>query len=340
MGKKLKIVLPPELPPEIPDDEVEVSDDDLQFVKENRGYASLLSSLDTQSITKHVSRVADAKDDALEKFHEKRLRKIALKKEKEETGLQVDRVDALPIKTLDGKLYYRTATKTVSENGPSEEETGEDGNADNGLVKLTKAERRAKLKKMKKEGKKLGKETVKAEVEETPQAAVLAEVKEDLTAEEAFENKKCKLAELGDALLTDPESNIKFLKEIIQISKDNDHTIVKLGLLSLLAVFKDIVPGYRIRLPTEKELEMKVSKTVRKMRYFESTLLSAYKAYLQRLIALEKQSLFQHLAVRCICTLLDANPHFNFRESLLDATVRNISSANEAIRIRVRGRRL
>ena len=35
--------------------------------------------------------------------------------------------------------------------------------------------------------------------------------------------------------------------------------------------------SYRIRLPTEKELEMKVSKDVKKMRFYESTLLSAYK---------------------------------------------------------------
>lgn len=34
---------------------------------------------------------------------------------------------------------------------------------------------------------------------------------------------------------------------------------------------------YRIRLPTEKELEMKVSKDVKKMRLYESTLLSTYK---------------------------------------------------------------
>ncbi|XP_057435299.1 nucleolar complex-associated protein 3 [Lotus japonicus] len=334
MGKKpkQKIILPPELPPEIPDDEVEISDDDLQFVKDNRAFASLLSTLDTQSITRHVTRVADAKDDALEKLYEQRMQKTALKKEKEETGLQVDRVDALPIKTLDGKLYYRTATNRVSENGPNEEEAGEDENVDKGLVKLTKAEKRAKLKKMRKEEKKHGKEVPKAEVEETPQAAVLAEVKEDLEAEETFETKKCKLAELGNALLTDPESNIKFLKEMVQISKDNDHTIVKLGLLSLLAVFKDIVPGYRIRLPTEKEQEMKVSKTVRKMRYYESTLLSSYKVYLQRLIALEKKPLFQLVAIRCMCSLLDANPHFNFREGLLEATVRNISSSDEAIR--------
>ncbi|KAH1225469.1 hypothetical protein GmHk_11G032354 [Glycine max] len=227
--KKDKIILPPELPLEIPDDEVEVSDDDLQFIKENCAYASLVSTLDTHSITKFASSLFYSVTPYLQCYIlRKLLAKNALKKEKEETGLQVDRVDALPIKTLDGKIHYGTATKTVLENDPSEEGTGEDVNKDKGMVKLTKAEKRAKLKKMRKEAKQQGKEVAKAEVEETPQAAVLAEVKEDLTAEEAFESKKHKLAELGNALLTDPESNIKFLKETMQISKDNDSMIILL----------------------------------------------------------------------------------------------------------------
>ncbi|GMQ00181.1 hypothetical protein CsSME_00047381 [Camellia sinensis var. sinensis] len=79
---------------------------------------------------------------------------------------------------------------------------------------------------------------------------------------------------------------------MLQSSKDGDHAIAVLGLKSLLAVFKDIIPGYRIRLPTEKEQEMVVSKVVKKMRYYESTLLSTYKGYLQRLIALEQQASF------------------------------------------------
>lgn len=57
MGKKSqkqKIVLPPELPPEIAEDEIEVSDEDLQFVKQNSDYAVGFSRLDTQSITKSV----------------------------------------------------------------------------------------------------------------------------------------------------------------------------------------------------------------------------------------------------------------------------------------------
>ncbi|KAK3421657.1 hypothetical protein EUGRSUZ_G02299 [Eucalyptus grandis] len=187
-----------------------------------------------------------------------------------------------------------------------------------------------------------------------------AELKEDITAEESFETKKCKLADLGIALLADPESNIKLLKEMLQMCNDHNHAIVKLGLLSLLAVFKDIIPGYRIRLPTEKELVMKVSKDVKKMRYYESTLLSAYKVLLDflviversaltrngtknttnlglhipvlKLMVLERVSLYQHAVVRCICTLLDAVPHFNYCESLIEVVVRNISSSDEVIR--------
>lgn len=64
-----------------------------------------------------------------------------------------------------------------------------------------------------------------------------------MTAEEDNEKKKFRLAELGTALLTDPELNIKSLKEMLEISKDGDRDIVVLALKSLLAVFRDIIPG-------------------------------------------------------------------------------------------------
>ena len=47
-------------------------------------------------------------------------------------------------------------------------------------------------------------------------------------------------------------------------------------MLSLLAVFKDILPGYRIRLPTEKELEIPVSKEVKQTRDYESMQVRLY----------------------------------------------------------------
>ncbi|POO01597.1 hypothetical protein TorRG33x02_023740, partial [Trema orientale] len=71
--------------------------------------------------------------------------------------------------------------------------------------------------------------------------------------------------------------------EFLQLCKDDDHLIIKLGLLSFCAVFKDIILGYnafygmqgvcnRIRLLAEKELQLKVFKDVKKMGYYESTL--------------------------------------------------------------------
>lgn len=50
------------------------------------------------------------KEDALESLYERRLRKKSLDEKNEESGLEVDPVDALPVKTLDGKLYYRTGS--------------------------------------------------------------------------------------------------------------------------------------------------------------------------------------------------------------------------------------
>lgn len=52
--QKQRIILPPELPPEVSEDEIEVSDEDRDFVDQNREYAGFLSTLDTQSITKFV----------------------------------------------------------------------------------------------------------------------------------------------------------------------------------------------------------------------------------------------------------------------------------------------
>ncbi|KAL5977039.1 hypothetical protein ACLOJK_021377 [Asimina triloba] len=333
MTKKKKIILPPQLPPDVAEDEVEVSDEDFDFVCENRGYAGFLSNLDTNSITRHVARVADVEEDALESLYEKRNKKLLLQKQQEEEhGLQVDPVDVLPVKTLDGNLHYRTAKEF--DKIPKEDDAAAD-DKDKFAVKLTKPERRKKLKKTKKEAKKQAKENENDDQDtamETPQSEVLAEVKEDLTAEEVFLKKKSKLAEIGMALLEDPESNIKYLKELLQICEDEDEKIVKLGLLSLLAIFKDIIPGYRIRLPSEKELEMTVSKEVKKIRYYESTLLHSYKVFLQKLIALQKQPSFKHVIVRCMCNLLDAVPHFNFRDNLLANVTQNIGSADDVVR--------
>lgn len=65
----------------------------------------------------------------------------------------------------------------------------------------------------------------------------------------------------------------------------NDPVIRKLAMLSQLAVFKDIIPGYRIRALTDIEKSEKVSQMVARTREWEQGLVFVYQAYLRSLEA-------------------------------------------------------
>lgn len=158
-----------------------------------------------------MNRIADVKEDVWESLYEKRSRKKALATDNT-IEHEVDPVDALPVKTLDGELYYRTGnfepffflllligliktrdfricwwyfdvvTKGPSkfENAKNADETvgeNEDVSRDNGVLKLTKAEKRVKFKKLRKEAKKQGKDVTEEvepeEVQPNSQAEVL-----------------------------------------------------------------------------------------------------------------------------------------------------------------------
>ena len=77
-------------------------------------------------------------------------------------------------------------------------------------------------------------------------------------------------------LLAAPEEHVRNLRALLALTADDDGPVRRLAQLSLLAVLRDIMPGYRIRLPSEKELAMPVSKDVKKVRDYESTLLRLY----------------------------------------------------------------
>lgn len=346
MRKKNKKSEPPLplLPPELGEDEIEVSDEDVEFVQKNKRYAGFLNRLDTDTITKQVVGLAaddSKKEDALESYYEQRLKKSSLSsfsalEANNNSGLEVDPVDALPLKTLSGQLYYKTASRVSGLVRHNVQETVVESNASEDICggqtkeKLTKAERRKELK----QAKRLAKIQAKAESQygkesKAPKSAVLEELEKDLSVEELFAQRKAHIAEIGTGLLSDPEKNISTLKELVEMCSDEDDSISKLALLSSVAVFKDIIPGYRVRLPTEKELEMKVSKEIKKMRDYESTLLRCYQTFLQKLITLGKGSSLQQIAVRCMCILLEAIPHFNYRDSLLAAVIMHMSSIED-----------
>jgi nucleolar complex protein 3 len=65
----------------------------------------------------------------------------------------------------------------------------------------------------------------------------------------------------------------------------NDPIIRKLAVLSELAIFQDIIPGYRIRALTEAEKAEKVSQMVAQTRDWEQGLVTIYQSYLRLLEA-------------------------------------------------------
>ncbi|KAJ1296688.1 hypothetical protein BS78_01G321300 [Paspalum vaginatum] len=339
MGKrkdKNKVILPPELPPEVDDDEVAVSEEDIAFYAGDSKNAAPFRHFDQKSIDRYVRRVTGRDEGEVERLYEERQKRKATESSgrprEEDDDLEVDPVDALPIKTLQGELVYNRSKKARSDDNSSSvnSKAQEEGADAKHSIKKDEPKGKSKIKK--------GDDKVKNTQFQTEvpkgklHSDVLDEVKEELSTEELFEKKKAQLAELGMAMLEDPESNIRSLNDMLSISNDKDQKVVKLGLMSLLAVFKDIIPSYRIRQLTEKELTVEVSKEVKKTRYYEYTLIRCYKAYLQKLISLEKQPQFYPVAVRCMCALLDTVPHFNFRESLLASVVKNLSSSDDVVR--------
>ena len=146
---------------------------------------------------------------------------------------------------------------------------------------------------------------------------------------------KEELAKIASHINEDPEENAGGFRVLAQISSSPHLTIKKLGLATQLAVYKDAIPGYRIRPIAEADQTEKVSKEVRRLRTFEQSLVSAYQDYLKDLSSCAKTSSRNHgedaaglanVAISCACALLLAVPHFNFRGDLLKIIVGKLST--------------
>ncbi|XP_027705546.1 nucleolar complex protein 3 homolog isoform X1 [Vombatus ursinus] len=153
-----------------------------------------------------------------------------------------------------------------------------------------------------------------------------------------LQDRKIHIAALASAILSDPESNIKKLKELraMLMEQDPDVAVIvrKLVMVSLMELFKDITPSYKIRPLTETEKASKVRKETQKLREFEEGLVSQYKFYLENLeqiikdwkqrklkksnvVSLKAYKGLAEVAVKSLCELLVALPHFNFHNNII-----------------------
>jgi nucleolar complex protein 3 len=111
-------------------------------------------------------------------------------------------------------------------------------------------------------------------------------------------------------------------------NQESDRYIAQLAIMSLLAIFKDIIPAYRIRVPTAQEMAVKLSKETKRIWDFERQLLHNYQQYLKLLERTwEKQTPgLSVAAMLCMAELLKSAYHFNFRSNLLTAVVRQMNN--------------
>ncbi|KAL4871167.1 hypothetical protein BDV12DRAFT_164884 [Aspergillus spectabilis] len=166
------------------------------------------------------------------------------------------------------------------------------------------------------------------EVEESEEEAPKIPLKQQML------QAKEEIARAATLINEDPEEHISSFKTMAEMAESKRHVAIrKLALASQAAVYKDVIPGYRIRPLSEEETSGKVSKDVRKLRNYEQSLVSGYKHYIQMLLSLTKSSRdrseaaagLKSVAINCACSLLLAVPHFNYRAELLRILVNQLA---------------
>ena len=142
------------------------------------------------------------------------------------------------------------------------------------------------------------------------------------------------LARLAGLLNEDPEEHAGAFKKLGQVADSEAPVPVqKLVLAAQAAVYKDSIPGYRIRAYKDDDLGNKISKDVRRNRQYEHALVTGYQNYVRHLSSLVKAKSdsdgvpsLRSVALSCVCSLLLAVPHFNFRTELLTVLTHELSS--------------
>ncbi|KKA26866.1 hypothetical protein TD95_002440 [Thielaviopsis punctulata] len=160
------------------------------------------------------------------------------------------------------------------------------------------------------------------------------ETKPEIPIKEQVRIAQEELAKIATSLNIDPEDHPGAFKALAKIGDSKIPAIQKLAMMTQMAVYKDVIPGYRIR-PAEEGTKELLSKETRTLRAYEQAMVAGYQAYIKRLSQLAKadphsrtggkKASVGSIAILCACTLLTSVPHFNFRSELLKIVVWKLS---------------
>ena len=175
---------------------------------------------------------------------------------------------------------------------------------------------------------------------------------------------KIKIANLSQSICEDPQTSYTLLTSLVALlnrDKIRSSTVLtKLLLLSITEVFKDIVPGYKIRELTAEEKKVKVKKDTKLLRKFEAGLVKDYQTFLKHLEAIvtskvqlsnfhqNKKNLkkavkdsdqllikqvnsVKVIAAQCVRTLLVNLSNFNFRTNVVKMSTLLASGSNQEL---------
>lgn len=160
--------------------------------------------------------------------------------------------------------------------------------------------------------------------------------------EQEVNKQKYRIGIICSGILEKPEDKMKNFLALFEMMDDqmvdgsvNLLTVRKIATMSVLEIFKDIVPEYRIGMVDLNSA--KVKKTTLERATFENSLLTHYKKYLQKLekisslISKRKGDVREDVgkdsyklgkvAVSCMCELLIAHPNFNFGQNIAQLLV-------------------
>lgn len=148
---------------------------------------------------------------------------------------------------------------------------------------------------------------------------------DQLEGEERVNVARDRIAAACDSLLQAPEANIALLADLEHAVLDSDPTVCRLAILSLLAVFRQILPTYNIRSDYSNEADTQVSRAVADLRRFELSLHNAFTTYVNDVTYLlmhkRTDGSIKQSCVRALGGVLASRPETNRRVQIVSTLI-------------------